>query len=331
MNITALIISSNAELLRRLFIKNIHGVSNVQFFFKDSMLTYDYIFVCHRSALKKIIPFYRAKRACIFFSMEPKEVEEKQDELYLQQFARVYISDSIEFKNQVNFNVSTSWLGLDVIFQDGEHIIKDNNTINFNTLNYDELPQKTRKISILSSSKKDTPGHRRRINFIDKLIESDLASHIDFFGYRGQKISDKQNALAQYEYSIIIENTPDDVYWSEKIMDALIMGSIPVYDGCHNMKKYIPRKSFIDISVDDYEKTERILNDIIINGNYDERKSALKQARWKMISEYNIFSIMMDAIGFLETEQNITRRTLLPKKYYTIRNMNSWLKKLKSL
>ena len=53
---------------------------------------------------------------------------------------------------------------------------------------------------------------------------------------------DKHLVSQEYKYSLIIENSPD--YCSEKLFDAVINGSIPIYVGPDNEKILLPKNLF---------------------------------------------------------------------------------------
>lgn len=46
------------------------------------------------------------------------------------------------------------------------------------------------------------------------------------------------NIYKDYKFSIVIENSIEPEYFTEKIMNALLCGCIPVYLGCENIDKY---------------------------------------------------------------------------------------------
>ena len=53
-----------------------------------------------------------------------------------------------------------------------------------------------------------------------------------------EPLSSKYILFEDYQYSIIIENTREKNYFSEKLMDCLITKTIPIYYGCENIRDY---------------------------------------------------------------------------------------------
>ena len=59
-------------------------------------------------------------------------------------------------------------------------------------------------------------------------------------------IDDKIEALKNYKFCFCIENTKIDGYITEKIIESIYAGCIPVYFGASDIKKYIPENVFIE-------------------------------------------------------------------------------------
>lgn len=96
-----------------------------------------------------------------------------------------------------------------------------------------KIYNKTKFCSIIVSNKRQTTGHRLRH---DAIIE--LGSNIDVYGRGYTPIEDKIIGLKDYKYHIVIENIIQDDYFTEKIMDCLSTGTIPLYWGTKNINKY---------------------------------------------------------------------------------------------
>jgi len=66
---------------------------------------------------------------------------------------------------------------------------------------------------------------------------------------KGKSSLDKLELLSRYKYTLAIENYEGKRgYISEKIIDPLLAGSVPIYLGDHNVGNYIPQSCFISIS-----------------------------------------------------------------------------------
>ena len=114
-----------------------------------------------------------------------------------------------------------------------------------------KIHSKIKKLSIISSYKRKTKGHKLR----HSLIENKLIN-MDVFGRGYQPVENKITALKDYMYSLIIENDPTENWFTEKIIDCLITGTVPVYWGCDNIGNYFNTKGFIRFkSIKEFEET----------------------------------------------------------------------------
>lgn len=105
------------------------------------------------------------------------------------------------------------------------------------------IPEKNKVCSMIASAKSMTTGHRMRIN-----IASAYKNSIDVFGGaagtsrigtgigpNGDWWRSKEEALAPYMFSIVIENASYSNYYTEKITDCFALGVIPIYWGSPNI------------------------------------------------------------------------------------------------
>ena len=61
----------------------------------------------------------------------------------------------------------------------------------------------------------------------------------------GGPIKNKTEFLSSYKFSIAMENSEGQGYISEKILDSLIAGTIPIYYGGYMIDEFINPKTFI--------------------------------------------------------------------------------------
>ena len=64
--------------------------------------------------------------------------------------------------------------------------------------------------------------------------------------YRGA-VAEKLEMLAQYRFSLCLENSVFEGYVSEKIFDCFFTGTIPIYLGAPDIHRYVPPEAFIDL------------------------------------------------------------------------------------
>ena len=90
---------------------------------------------------------------------------------------------------------------------------------------------KSRLCSIIASGQRSAPGHKLRHEVIAALRERSF--DCDALGHGYRPVGTKRDGLADYMFSIVIENSvpPGGAYMTEKIVDALAVGTVPVYWG----------------------------------------------------------------------------------------------------
>jgi hypothetical protein len=126
--------------------------------------------------------------------------------------------------------------------------------------------EKTKNISMIASKKVMCSGHSYRQEIAEK-----IPKHFDLFGHgRERSIDNKIEGLRDYRFSIAMENSCSNTYYTEKILDCFLTGCIPIYWGTRrimdifNPNGVIMLKDFMNnIDGFDFEK------------EYDKRKDAV--------------------------------------------------------
>lgn len=86
-----------------------------------------------------------------------------------------------------------------------------------------ELTPKTRLASCIISGKGLLDGHKWRIE-VAKALENNFPGQVDIYGFGHRPLPDKALALDDYRYSVVIENTQSEYYWTEKLADCILGG-----------------------------------------------------------------------------------------------------------
>ncbi len=145
-----------------------------------------------------------------------------------------------------------------------------------------KLPDFSQKggISLIASMKNDLEGHKLR----HKLISFDKSHTHQFLTPLGRAYEQFENmvsALAPFQYSVVIENSIEPHYFSEKILNCLACKTIPIYWGHESIKQYFDTSNwlFFNDLEDGYEKIkfassgEHIVSHTKIHENYLQAKS----------------------------------------------------------
>jgi len=162
------------------------------------------------------------------------------------------------------------------------------------TLDYDRLIQpsdaaeKTRLISVITSNKAFTRGHLDRIRFVEQL-KAHYGDRLDVFGRGFRDFDDKWDVLRPYKYHIVIENTSQPYYWTEKISDCYLAETFPFYYGCTNLTDYFPEASFERIDIRNPEQAIALIDAAIASQRYEQTAPVLAECKLKVLNEYNMF------------------------------------------
>jgi len=141
-----------------------------------------------------------------------------------------------------------------------------------------KLHEKNKLASIIYSWKNDTEGHRLR-HIIAK------TDGLDLYGSgAGNIIEFKEEGLADYYFSITIENSKSKYYFTEKIMDCFACGTIPIYWGCENIGDYFDERGIITFT--EVSELQEIFNRIG-DMDYIESLQPYVKKNLEIVKQYN--------------------------------------------
>lgn len=180
---------------------------------------------------------------------------------------------------------------------------------------------------IYSNASADT----RRTNFFESLSEYKfIHSGGKYLNNIGGRISNKYEYQKQFKFSIAFENSSADGYTTEKIIEAKVAGTVPIYWGNNLIKNEMNPDAFINCH--DYNNFEEVINHIKeIDSNDDEFLKILNEP----LFNDNIYNINDEVIlSFLDnifkSKQNYRKnhfKASSEKKY----RQYYYFEKLKSL
>jgi hypothetical protein len=135
--------------------------------------------------------------------------------------------------------------------------------------------EKSELLSIVASDKSYTEGHTLRHSVVN--LCRHLGFNIDCFGSGYQPIEHKILALEKYYFTVVIENSKLDFYFTEKLMDAFRTGTIPIYWGCPSIGDFFNLDGMIIL--DDLSQ----LNEIIASLSPEKYNSMLEAVKENFI------------------------------------------------
>lgn len=159
--------------------------------------------------------------------------------------------------------------------------------------------------------------HRRRNQFMLHLMAQ--LPQMDVFGRGALPLDDKADALDAYRYHVAIENFIGPHHWTEKLADAFLGLTLPIYCGCPNAAEYFPPDSFIAIDIRDPDAAVRTITDAIANNEYEKRLPAITEARRRVMREYNLFAVLAREITRLHRPDSRSEERKLVLSRHAVR------------
>lgn len=181
---------------------------------------------------------------------------------------------------------------------------------------YDELlaerPAKARELSAIISNTTLLKGHKSRFAFINQ-AKGHFKDRLDWF-CKGDKTSilDKWNGLAPYYYSIAIENSQHNNYFTEKITDCFLAQTLPFYFGCPNIGEYFDDRSMVKIDLTDFTGVIDLMEGSLGSNLFHERAQHLLDARKLVLDKYHFIAALTDLLRQQVSAKSIAKKHIRP-------------------
>lgn len=117
-----------------------------------------------------------------------------------------------------------------------------------------DITRKLPNISCLTGSKELTPAHtfrkflynnQLRIPFKITWFRSSKGVPLRAYQHNPIVYDDKSVLFLDYQFSIVIENSRQAHYFTEKLIDCLLTKTIPIYYGCPNIAEYFDTRGWV--------------------------------------------------------------------------------------
>lgn len=152
-------------------------------------------------------------------------------------------------------------------------------------------PEKMDAVSAVISTKTNLPMHRARLAFV-KALQDALGDRLHLYGRGFRPIEDKADAIRPYAYHLVLENNEMPHFWTEKTADAFLGWSLPIFSGCANLDSYFDARSFVPVDVTRQDEAIATVCRVLEQGPYASRLEAIGAARRKILTEYNLFTVL---------------------------------------
>lgn len=205
-----------------------------------------------------------------------------------------------------------------------------------NPIDVDQLiSQKNKFCSFIVSNK----YAQKRISFFKKLSKyKQVDSGGSYLNNIGYAVVDKGEFLKPYKFNIAFENTAFPGYTTEKVMQPMVAGSIPIYWGNPMIDKDFNTKSFVNWN--DYGSDEAVIDKIIELDQDEVKYRTMLSEPWLTDNKFNRFndiniikenfkSIVLDARSHTPVGTMAMNKFLSLSFNYGIRPVNVKLIKLR--
>ncbi|MDD2510908.1 MAG: glycosyltransferase family 10 [Syntrophomonas sp.] len=245
----------------------------------------------------------------ILLAVEPPSVFRYEPD-FIQQFSTVLTCPGHNFSHpRLIYYPAFNWYVGRVIIDIRQAKSKVN--LDYDDFKGMEAIEKNKLISLVCSNKQFTAGHRKRLAFVERLMEH-FGSRIERFGTNINYIEDKWDAIKEYKYHIAIENSSFPHYWTEKIADCYLAGAYPLYYGCPNLGEYFPQGAYTCIDIDDVETAISSIEECLAENRYEKNLDKIWAARKLVLDYYNLFAVIERCILRLEAATNSRRASKIP-------------------
>jgi len=182
--------------------------------------------------------------------------------------------------------------------EDGEIIPIPNTTKNLLSKKF----EKNKTLSIIVANHgfdtRSYTNYNHRQNLVVQLMNSDLEFDMYGFGwhipdrrFKGPLIN-KIDGIANYKYTIALENSPVSGEITEKIIDAILCDTIPIYNGHKDIKKFYPNScEYLEYDGKEINRIREIINSNKTVSDYD-----FDDAKNRYFNLYNPIQIVLDDI-----------------------------------
>lgn len=231
---------------------------------------------------------------------------------YLQQFDRVVTMDrSIAHRGRILSQPGINWFyGVDTSGREPRATLDSLAAIEADTT------PKERLVSAVVSSKCMTRSHFERRELVKELKHL-LGDRMDLYGHGHRPIPDKRDAIRPYRFHLALENSIVDHYWTEKLADAYLGRSFPLYLGAPNVGDSFPEDSFFAIPYrGSAEQRARAVADALERLQDQDLSGPIERARRAVLHEHNLFALIARLCDRIVAEE---RGATPPRSRRTIR------------
>jgi hypothetical protein len=152
---------------------------------------------------------------------------------------------------------------------------------------------KTEQVSVICSNRAATEAHRQRIRFVESL-KNHFKDRLEWFGNGINPLEQKWDGIAPYKYHIALENQSNNNVITEKLYDAFLGLSYPIYHGAPNVFDYFSNKSMTSINIKDLKSSITVIEELIESNTWEKSLKHIVESKNKCLNELNMYHRMAE-------------------------------------
>jgi|TARA_B100000035_G_scaffold265092_1_gene237333 hypothetical protein len=142
--------------------------------------------------------------------------------------------------------------------------------LDFDSLELNKKPH----ITFVTSSKIQTPGHKLRLEIYDYLVDVDDVNGLQVYQHQSPPFHETRNDFFDKAmFHIAVENSQQQNYFTEKVIDCFASKTVPIYFGCPNLGDWFDMDGVITFN--DRKDLKKVLSNINEDW-YHERKDVIE-------------------------------------------------------
>ena len=158
-------------------------------------------------------------------------------------------------------------------------------------------PKKSRMVSLIASEKNNLLGQKLRHEVVSEIDR--LSLDVDVMGRKYKPIKDKEEGLSNYRYSVVIENSQQKYYFTEKLIDTLVCETVPIYWGAPDIDDYFDLRGIIHCN--SFEEIILALHSMSME-DYISRLPAIMKNKKTAIDKFSILNPIEKAARLIYSE-----------------------------
>lgn len=93
---------------------------------------------------------------------------------------------------------------------------------------------------------------------------------------------------------LVMENSQQPDYWTEKLADAYLGRAYPLYFGCPNLADYFSEDAFTPVDITRPQAALESIAEALRTNLYERRLAAIEAARQLVLERYNLFPMLTE-------------------------------------